>query len=85
MITVGAFEAKTKLSELLDRVERGEEVLITRHGKNVARLVGLDEAEKAQQRDAAVARFNAVREQLRREGVSFTIEDVISARDEGRR
>ena len=32
MITVGAFEAKTKLSELLDRVEQGEEVLITRHG-----------------------------------------------------
>lgn len=40
-ITVGAFEAKTKLSELLDRVERGEEVLITRHGKPVAKVSGL--------------------------------------------
>ena len=39
MITVGAFEAKTKLSALLDRVEAGEEVVITRHGKPVARLV----------------------------------------------
>ena len=39
MTTVGAFEAKTKLSELLDRVERGEEITITRHGKPVARLV----------------------------------------------
>lgn len=39
MVTVGAFEAKTHLSELLDRVAAGEEVLITKHGKPVARLV----------------------------------------------
>ncbi|MCX6593680.1 MAG: type II toxin-antitoxin system prevent-host-death family antitoxin [Acidobacteria bacterium] len=44
-MTVGAFEAKTKLSELLDRVERGEEVLITRHGTPVARLVSPVKAE----------------------------------------
>ena len=40
MITVGAFEAKTHLSTLLDRVAAGEEVIITKHGKPVARLVG---------------------------------------------
>jgi prevent-host-death family protein len=39
MRKVGAFEAKNKLGELLDLVENGEEVLITRHGKEVARLV----------------------------------------------
>lgn len=39
MITVGTFEAKTKFSELLDRVEQGEEVVVTRHGKAVARIV----------------------------------------------
>jgi prevent-host-death family protein len=39
MITVGAFEAKTHLSSLLDRVIGGEEVVITKHGKPVARLV----------------------------------------------
>jgi len=33
MREVGAFEAKNKLGQLLDLVERGEEVLITRHGK----------------------------------------------------
>ena len=38
--TVGAFEAKTHLSALLDRVERGEEIVITRRGRAVARLVG---------------------------------------------
>lgn len=38
MYTVGAYEAKTHLGELLDRVERGEPVLITRHGVAVAVL-----------------------------------------------
>ncbi len=37
--TVGAFEAKTHLSALLERVERGEEIVITRHGRPVARLM----------------------------------------------
>lgn len=39
MKTYGAFEAKNRLSELLARVERGEEIVITRHGHAVARLV----------------------------------------------
>jgi prevent-host-death family protein len=43
MITVGAFEAKTNLSALLDKVEAGEEIQITRHGKPVARLVASPE------------------------------------------
>ncbi len=38
MVAIGAFEAKTHLAELLNRVERGEELLITRRGKPVARL-----------------------------------------------
>ena len=37
---IGAFEAKNKLGMLLDRVEQhGEEIIITRHGRPVARLV----------------------------------------------
>jgi prevent-host-death family protein len=39
MATIPAFEAKTKFGELLDRVARGEEIVITRHEKPVARLV----------------------------------------------
>jgi prevent-host-death family protein len=38
-VEIGAFEAKNKLGMLLDRVENGEEIIITRHGKPVARLV----------------------------------------------
>ncbi len=39
MSSVGAYEAKTHLAELLDRVERGERITITRHGTPVAQLV----------------------------------------------
>jgi prevent-host-death family protein len=39
MTTIGAFEAKTHLSALLDRVEKGERITITKHGVPVARLV----------------------------------------------
>ncbi len=42
-VTVGAFEAKTHLSELLARVEEGEQVTITKHGRPVARLVPVAE------------------------------------------
>ncbi|MFM8932540.1 MAG: type II toxin-antitoxin system Phd/YefM family antitoxin [Gemmataceae bacterium] len=36
---IGAYEAKTRLPQLLERVEAGEEIIITRHGHPVARLV----------------------------------------------
>jgi prevent-host-death family protein len=44
MKTVGAFEAKTKLSELLrDVEERHEEIIIMKHNRNIARLIPFDE------------------------------------------
>ena len=57
---IGAFEAKNKLGTLLDWVEQGEEVLITRRGKAVARLVpaesGFDRERARQAADAIRAR-----------------------------
>jgi prevent-host-death family protein len=51
MTTVGSFEAKTKLAELLDKVEAGETVTITRRGIAVAQLVPMKHVdEKARQR-----------------------------------
>ena len=59
MTTVGAFEAKNTLGSLLDRVERGEEVVITRHGRPVARLVpNTPRVDQAQAESA----FNRIRE-----------------------
>ena len=55
MLSVGIFEAKAQLSALIDRVARGEEVLVTRHGKPVARLVAPEVSADA----AAVAEWAA--------------------------
>ncbi len=53
MEKIGAYEAKTHLPKLLDRVARGESLTITRHGKPVAKLVPIaDGRERA--REAAV-------------------------------
>ena len=45
--TVGAFEAKTHLSQLLDAVEAGERIVITRHGRPVAELSPPPEKKRA--------------------------------------
>jgi len=42
MVEIGAYEAKTHLSKLLDRVAEGERIAITRHGVPVAMLVPAD-------------------------------------------
>jgi prevent-host-death family protein len=79
---VGAFEAKNTLGSLLDRVERGEEIVITRHGKPVARLVasasGIDRASAK----AAAERIRARAERLSSE--RFDWGDLKTDRDEGR-
>lgn len=85
MRTVGAFEAKNHLSELLDCVERGEEVVITRRGKPVAKLVATSEATDPERSREALQRLADLRDRLRSEGVSFTAEEILALRDEGRR
>jgi len=47
-MTVGAFEAKTKFSELLEHVHRGAEVTITKHEKPVARLVPFEKPSRVE-------------------------------------
>ena len=54
MERVGTYDARNRLSELIDMAERGEEVIITRHGKPVARLVKA-EADDDQRRRAEAA------------------------------
>jgi len=58
---VGAFEAKNTLGGLLDRVEQGEEIVITRHGKAVARLVPNAATDKSE----AHAAFERIRARAR--------------------
>jgi len=65
MTSIGAFEAKIHVSQLLERVERGEEIVITRRGKPVARLVP---AATQHDPDAVMAVFQRLRERAKRQG-----------------
>jgi len=59
MQEIGAFEAKNTLGSLLDRVAQGEEIMITRHGKPVARLIPSSGGIDRDQARAAMARIRA--------------------------
>jgi prevent-host-death family protein len=63
MTEIGAFDAKNTLGTLLDRVENGEEIVITRYGKAVARLV--PNVRRVDQ-DQTKAAFERIRERARR-------------------
>lgn len=84
MTKVTAFEAKTRFGELLERVSKGEEVVITRHDKPVARLV----PEGAQRMDdvrRAVTGLQELQQRIRKRSRAKVSErDVRSAIDEGR-
>jgi prevent-host-death family protein len=81
MDEIGAFEAKTKLGGLLDRVEAGEEIVITRRGKAVARLVPSTRASDPNETRAAFARLRARAAALNQ---PFDWQEWKALRDEGR-
>jgi prevent-host-death family protein len=54
MTAIGAFEAKTHFSQLLERVERGEEIVITRRGKPIAVLAPYRRAPLTPEQKAAI-------------------------------
>lgn len=75
---VQASEAKTHLPSLLDDVERGETLVITRHGKPIARIVPEEAAEKSRIRQAIDELVK-----LRKSMPRLSIEDILSAKHEG--
>lgn len=86
MATVTALEAKTRFGKLLDRVIRGEEVVITRHDKPVARMVPAGDR-KLSRVQQGVAELNTLREAIRtrKKGKArLSDADVRSAIEEGR-
>jgi prevent-host-death family protein len=80
MIEVGTYEAKARLSELIHKAEAGETVVITRHGRPVARLVPDSETRRARVRELVEL---MLRERDARPRVP--LEDILAMRDEGRR
>ena len=83
MDTINLFDAKNRLSALVDQVEDGHEVTITRRGKPVARLVPISPSSD-KGRDA-VAKLRALRQSIAARGGSFSWEELKAYRDEGRR
>ena len=87
MARVSAFEAKTRFGELLERVARGEEIVITRHDKPVARMV----PEGAQRLEDVRRAVEGLRELQRRIALrskgraGLSNREVRSAIEEGRR
>jgi prevent-host-death family protein len=79
MAEVGAFEAKTHLSRLLDQVERGETIVITRHGRPVARLAPVGGSSR-DDRQRAITQLKELRKGQTLGGLS--LRELI---DEGRR
>ncbi|MDE2992237.1 MAG: type II toxin-antitoxin system prevent-host-death family antitoxin [Chloroflexota bacterium] len=79
MDQIGAYEAKTHLPRLLDRVSRGESLTITRHGKPIARLVPVPgDRERAKE---AAARIVERRKHLKR----VPLADLMATIHEGHR
>lgn len=81
MTSVGIFEAKNRLSELVERAARGEEIVITRRGEQVARLMPPENRN-------AEAQARALAERIRRSRAGHALGGATSIReliDEGRR
>ena len=80
MRAVQASDAKARLAQLLDDVERGETIIITRPGRALARIVP-DAGRRQEEVDAAIETING----LRKRTGKVTLDDLLSARHEGHR
>ena len=79
MKTIGAYEAKTRFSELLKEVESGETVIVTRHGQPVARLMPMER--DADDAAAAIEELHRYRRERRPTLGGISIRELI---EEGR-
>ncbi len=78
MVEVQSSEAKAKLSQFLDEVERGETVVITRHGKPVAHLVPAPDVNRERVRAA----MEGIRE-MRKTAKRVSVDEILAWRHEG--
>jgi prevent-host-death family protein len=76
---IGAYDAKSHFSEILARVENGEELTITKHGRPVAKLVPIKRTSTVEERESAIDRILKMNVTL---GPGLTIRRLI---EEGRR
>ncbi len=78
MRQIQASEADIHLPQLLDHVERGETIVITRHGRAIARIVPEADLRHAEV-DGAIAKIKALRQRTGK----ITVDELVSAKHEG--
>lgn len=81
MTEIGLFEAKNKLSELVERASGGEEIVVLKHGKPKARIVPMGEPERSP-RASALEEIERFRRSLTHRA---SIEELIADKNYGRR
>lgn len=79
MQTIQASEAKTHFLRILDDIEHGESVIVTRHGKRIARIIPEIEIDQERVQKA----FESILE-IRKRTKPVSLEEILSMRDEGR-
>lgn len=84
MREVQASEAKTHLPRLLDEVERGETIVITRHGRPIARIVP-EVSRRRAEIAKAVEDLRSLRASIAARGEALSWDELKAFRDEGRR
>ncbi len=86
MSNFGLFEAKNRLSELVERAGAGEDVVITKHGRPTARIVAYIQADEIEERrrriDESMARVRKLRAGL---GHLLTMDEILAAKHDGHR
>jgi len=73
---IGAFEAKTHFSQIIDRVEKGADYIVTRRGKPVAKIIPIEQKLEMSWEEILV-KFKELRKNYRGEPGSFNIREAI--------
>ncbi len=85
--SLGVFDARTRFSELIDRAEHGEEIIVTRRGRPVARIVPalVQPVKSPEERQQIIDEFRKLRERVAAHGGQVTQEEIAAWKAEGRR
>ena len=84
MREIGAFDAKTHLSQLLERTSHGESFAITKHGRVIAFLTPASNKPKLAIHDV-IAGIMSLRRKITKRGVKMTLQDIDDLKKSGRR
>ena len=80
-MVIGSFDVKTRFSELIDQAEKGEDIVITRRGKPVAKIVRIDNTAKDNEKASAWTNIRRIRNSIS----GFSAREAYTFRKDGRR